>query len=109
MFDRAPHFHVLRFPVRIEVWFFVITVLLGLGRDYLPPGYMLEWMAVVFVSILVHELGHGLAFRHFAQEPRIALHGMGGTTYGSAPFQNRREDILTSLAGPLTGFVNNSD
>ena len=105
MFDRSPHFHVMRFPVRVEVWFFVITVLIGLGRDYLPPGYMLEWMAVVFVSILVHELGHGLAFRHFAQEPRIALHGMGGTTYGSAPFQSRREDILTSLAGPLTGFV----
>lgn len=105
VFDRAPHFHVLRFPVRIELWFFLIAFLFGLRRDYLPSYYILEWMAVTFVAILVHELGHALAFRRFAQEPRVVLTGMGGLTYGSAPFQNRNQDIITSLAGPLTGLV----
>lgn len=105
VFDREPHFHVLRFPVRIELWFFLIAFLFGLQRDWLPGTYIFEWMAVVFVSILVHEVGHALAFRHFSQEPRVVLTGMGGLTYGSAPFQSRREDIITSLAGPLTGLV----
>jgi stage IV sporulation protein FB len=105
VFDRAPHFHVLRFPVRIELWFFLIAFLFGLRRDYLPAYYILEWMAVTFVAILVHELGHAMAFRRFGQESRVVLTGMGGLTYGSAPFQNRREDIIVSLAGPLTGIV----
>lgn len=105
MFNREPHFHFLRFPVRVELWFFIITVLMGLNRDWLPVGYVFEWMAVVFVSILVHEIGHALAFRRFAQEPRVVLTGMGGLTYGSAPFRTRTEDVLTSFAGPVTGFV----
>jgi Zn-dependent protease len=95
----------MRFPVRIQGWFFLIAVLFGLRRDYLPSEYIFEWIIVVFVSVLVHELGHAMAFRHFAQEPRVVLTGMGGLTYGSAPFQSRREDIITSLAGPLTGLV----
>ena len=95
----------MRFPVRVELWFFLIAFLFGLRREWLPGEYILEWMAVVFVSILVHELGHAMAFRRFAQEPRVVLTGMGGLTYGSAPFQSRREDIITSLAGPLTGLV----
>jgi Zn-dependent protease len=95
----------MRFPVRVELWFFLITLLIGLGREWLPTEYIFEWMAIVFISVLVHELGHAFAFRRFAQEPRVVLTGMGGLTYGSAPFQSRRQDIITSLAGPLTGFV----
>ena len=105
MFNQEPHFHFLRFPVRVELWFLVIAVLMGLNRNWLPVGYVFEWIAVVFVSVLVHEIGHALAFRRFAQEPRVVLTGMGGLTYGSAPFRSRTEDVLTSLAGPLTGLL----
>jgi Zn-dependent protease len=105
VFDRPPHFHVWRIPVRVELWFFIITVLIGFSREWLPFGYIFEWMAVVFVSVLVHEMGHAFAFRRLNQEPRIAIHGMGGTTYGSAPYGSRRDDIMTSLAGPVAGFV----
>lgn len=105
VFHGEPHFHVLRFPVRVQGWFFLIAVLFGLRRDWLPAGYLLEWVAVLFVAVLVHELGHAVAFRRYAQEPRVVLTGMGGLTYGSAPFRTRREDIITSLAGPLTGLV----
>ena len=80
MFDREPHFHVLGFPVRVELWFVVIAVLMGINRAWLPFGYVFEWMAVHFVAILVHELGHARAFRHCAQEPRVVLTGMGGLT-----------------------------
>jgi hypothetical protein len=43
--------------------------------------------------------------RRWGQEPRIELYGYLGLTYGSAPFRTRREDILTSLAGPVTQIV----
>ena len=89
--------------MRIELWFLLIAVLMGVQR-WLPFGYVFEWMAVVFVSVLVHELGHAFAFPASAQEPRIALTGMGGLTYGSAPFRSRSEDV-TSLAGPSAGFL----
>jgi stage IV sporulation protein FB len=105
VFGRPPHFHVLRVPVRVEVWFFVITVLMAINRTYLPFSYVFEWIAVVFVAILVHELGHALAFRRLGQEPQVLLTGMGGLTYGSAPFASRGADIVTSLAGPITGIV----
>ena len=66
---------------------------------------MLEWMAVVFVSILVHELGHGLAFRHFAQEPRVAL-----TAWAAPPTARRRSRTAARTSspaspGPSPGFV----
>ena len=87
VFGRPPHFHALRVPVRVELWFFVITVLMAINRTYLPFSYVFEWIAVVFVSILVHELGHAMAFRRLGQEPQVLLTGMGGLTYGSAPFR----------------------
>jgi Zn-dependent protease len=105
VFDRPPHFHALRFPVRIELWFVLVGLLMGLQREWLPFGYVFEWIAVVFISVLVHELGHAYAFRRIGQEPRIALTGFGGLTYGSAPFGTRTQDVVTSLAGPLTGIV----
>lgn len=105
MFGRPPHFHVLRVPVRVELWFFFITLLIAINRTYLPFVYVFEWMAVVFVSILVHELGHALAFRRLGQEPQVTLTGMGGLTYGSAPFTSRTADVATSLAGPVAGIV----
>lgn len=105
MYGRPPHFHVMRVPVRVELWFFFITLLIAINRTYLPFVYVFEWMAVVFVSILVHELGHALAFRRLGQEPQITLTGMGGLTYGSAPFTSRAADVATSLAGPVAGIL----
>ena len=41
---------------------------------------LLVWVAVVFVSILFHELGHALAFRFYGQPSRIVLYMAGGMT-----------------------------
>jgi len=61
-------------------------------------------VVVVFVSVLLHELGHAVAFRIYGQRPRIVLQGMGGLTSGSGPLTGS-SDIVVSLAGPLTGLV----
>jgi len=104
-------FSVLGIPVRVHPLFWLITVLLGAAGD---PRLIPIWVFVVFVSILVHELGHALAFRRFGQRSQIVLHMAGGLTipetvsWGSgwasvalSPWQ----EIFISIAGPGAGFL----
>jgi stage IV sporulation protein FB len=62
-------FSILGFPVRVHPLFWVIALLLGSGSGNL--FYMLLWVIGVFISILIHELGHALAFRRYGQEAEI--------------------------------------
>jgi len=60
---------------------------------------------VVFVSILVHELGHALAARAHGWEPRITLHGFGGLASYRPTYRSPRAQILITAAGPAAGFA----
>lgn len=60
-------------------------------------------MAIAFVSVLLHELGHAIAFRRFGIEPRISLYGFGGLTGGEGSLTPARH-IVVSLAGPLAAL-----
>jgi Zn-dependent protease len=64
------------------------------------------WMLIVFVSVLVHELGHALVARAFGYRPSIQLVGLGGLTHPNAnetvPWHR---DVLVTLAGPLSGLA----
>lgn len=95
-------FRIAGFPVRIEVVFLVTMAFLGFasGRDGV---YVLEWLVVAGAGVLVHELGHAVAFRRFGSPAEITLHGFGGVTVGQA--QPPRRSIVVSLAGPLFGFA----
>ncbi len=63
-------------------------------------------LGVFFCSILLHELGHALAFRKFGASSFITLHGMGGTTASfNAQRLTDRQHILVSLAGPLSQLI----
>ena len=50
-------FRFFGFPARIHPFFWLVTVLLG-ARGDVSAVDLLVWVVVVFVSILVHELGH---------------------------------------------------
>ncbi|MDQ6798155.1 MAG: hypothetical protein M3011_09090, partial [Actinomycetota bacterium] len=95
-------FRILGIPVHVDASFFVIAVLLGLGGGTVV--FIVSWVVVVFGSVLLHELGHAVAFRIYGQKPRITLQGMGGLTSGSGPLTGS-SDIVVSLAGPLTGLI----
>ncbi|MDP9145058.1 MAG: site-2 protease family protein, partial [Actinomycetota bacterium] len=58
--------------------FLVVAALLGLSSGRL--SLVAAWIGVVFVSILVHELGHALTARSFGAEVEIELNGIGGLT-----------------------------
>jgi Zn-dependent protease len=104
-------FRLGRIPVRIAPSFLVMALIFG-AYGLLTPGgqglaLLLAWVVIVFVSVLLHELGHATTGLLFGLEPRIELHGMGGTTSWAAAAKAltvpRR--ILISLAGPFAGFV----
>jgi Zn-dependent protease len=95
-------FRIGKIPVRVHPVFFLMTVILGSGDFHSLP----VWVGVVFVSVLIHELGHATAGLAFGLAPQIDLHGMGGTT--SWPGGKRVgswRHIVISLAGPCAGFV----
>jgi Zn-dependent protease len=99
--DRAT-FRLLGIEVRVEPWFFLIIALLGLA--YEEPIFIASWVAIAFVSVLLHEMGHAVAFRSFGLQPRILLHGFGGLTSGEGHLTPWRS-IAVSLAGPLAPLV----
>lgn len=98
-------FRLFGFPVTIDGGFVLVALLLGAGRaDY--PVALIIWVAVVFVSILIHELGHAVAARAFGYAPSIRLYAMGGLTSWrteAEPVPRRR--LIVSLAGPVAGFL----
>jgi stage IV sporulation protein FB len=105
-------FRLLGIPVRVHPLFWVFTLIIAAG--YANLLLILFWVAAVFVSVLLHELGHALMLRRFAQPARIILHAGGGLTVPEAFWWGSRsilvslnllQDVLVSLAGALTGFV----
>ena len=92
--------------MRVEIYFFVIIGILAYEFNILnpKPSYIVGFVAIAFVSMVVHELGHAVAFRAFGVDPNITLVGMGGVTSGSGRL-SPRQHIVVSLAGPLTVLV----
>lgn len=104
---RGPTFKLLGVPVRVEIWFFVATLLLGLDRIRYrdkPLFWLAEWFVVVAVSILVHEFGHAFAYRRYGQRASIVLWGLGGLTFGQQVLPPRKR-IVVSLAGPFAEIL----
>ncbi len=98
------HFKIAGIPVRVEPVFFVIAVLFGLRYD--SVHLIAVWVACTFVSILVHELGHGFALKAFGQPSVIVLHGFGGVTISQRRAQtSRARSVIVSLAGSMTALV----
>ena len=116
------HFRIADIPVRVHPLFWLAALILGTAGDWDAQGnvnpeagmQLLIWTGVLFVSILVHELGHSFVMRYFGQLPRIVLYMLGGlaitdteSNYGrrAAGRRTPQQQILISLAGPGAGFV----
>jgi stage IV sporulation protein FB len=104
-------FSIAGIPVRVHPLFWLIALLFG------SSGTLIEipiWIIVIFVSILIHELGHAFALRRYGLNSQIVLHFAGGVTIPeSTPWGNRwanaspspKQEIFISLAGPFTGLI----
>ena len=108
------NFNFLGFPCRVHPLFLVISIVFGRSAVErsanigLNAGVaMLVVVAVFFVSIFVHELGHALAYRKFGHRARIVLYWLGGLAIseGNSRSLNSNEKIYVSLAGPALGIL----
>lgn len=83
--------------------FFILSALLAGSR---PVSLIAVWVGVVFVSVLIHELGHAVVFRAFGVPASIELYSMGGLT---RPMEGGRLTPLrllgVSIAGPAAGLA----
>ncbi len=96
-------FTLAGFPIQIHWSFFLVAALLGRSRDLYV---LLVWMGVVFVSVLLHEMGHALVGRRFGMHPEIFLYAMGGlTSWRTGRRLTRGQSILVSVAGPGAGLL----
>jgi Zn-dependent protease len=98
------NFRLFRFPVRVHPFFWLLAVLTGVGVTA-GVEVLLVWVVVVFVSILVHELGHALTFRLFGAGSHIVLYAFGGLAVPWTEVYGRWRRIVVALAGPLAGFA----
>jgi Zn-dependent protease len=92
-------------PVRVDPSFLLVAGVLGSSNGL---AAIVVWIPVVFVGVLLHELGHALVGRSFGLTPRIDLVGMGGLTSwtgGDGRKVGIGKRIAISLAGPLTGIA----
>ena len=111
------NFSLFGFPVRVHPAFFILPILIGKGLvqpDVNTGLGLLVVAAIFFVSILIHELGHAIAFNYFGLPSRIVLYWMGGLAIPdsggawsrrSSASLNSNQQIVVSFAGPLFGFL----
>ena len=92
-------FRLFGFPVRVQLSFFLVVVLLGLFPGA-TVGTVIIWTAVAAVSILWHELGHAFAARRLGSSPTIDLYGFGGLTHWQ-PREDASRWHLISVATDL--------
>jgi len=105
-------FRLAGIPVRVHPLFWLMGILLGGAvRNLL---LLLIWVILIFVSILIHELGHAFAMRATGSYARIVLYTFGGLTIPeSSPWGGRMStrasgpgaEILVSISGALAGFL----
>lgn len=93
-------------PVTVRGSFLLIAALIGFtGVGNIEQT--VAWIAIVFVSILIHELGHAFTARMYGSAVSIELNGLGGLTRWSLPDGELTpgKRALIAAAGSATGLL----
>lgn len=100
--------------LRITPGFWFMNALWALIIYFYIPGlrqvapiyvYILIWLAVMFVSVLVHEMGHAVSARLFGEPTDMVLSGGGGGTVADYPDLSVWKRIFVIAMGPIAGFA----
>ena len=91
-------------PVRMHASFLILVGLALLGF-FGPPVDGLVWIAIVFSSIVVHELGHATVARRRGLVVRdIVLLPIGGASEIEGLDDDAGRELGVAIAGPLTSI-----
>jgi Zn-dependent protease len=100
-------FRLFGIPVTVVPWFWLAGLITGWHpntNEHL--GLLVIWIACLFVSILVHEMGHALTALAFGWPPEVYLYGFGGlAVYRPGYGRTTGRSVLISFAGPGAGFL----
>ncbi len=104
--QREPHFHLFGVPVYVHPMHFAVGLLLGWMRYRALNASVAIYVVLVFVAILLHEMGHALTARRFGLDPFVELVGWGGVThFGGGRLLSAGRSILVAFAGPAVGLA----
>lgn len=112
----TPHFTVFRVPVHVQPFFWLLGFFLA-SRSYAEGSlftanfHIVEpisfglFFAILFLAVLLHELGHAIVGRRFGATPFVVLTLMGGYTQLHGQRFTPGRAAIMSFAGPLIGIV----
>jgi stage IV sporulation protein FB len=95
-------FYCFGVPVRVHPLFWVMGAFV-VWQSTPEPRLKFLGVLCVFLSILVHEMGHAIVIRRYGIPSEIVLYGMGG--YATSGHFSTWRRVWVSFAGPLAGFV----
>jgi Zn-dependent protease len=102
------NFRFVGVDVRVHPFFWLLSIYLGWSITDVEEYRVLllaVWVACMFGSILIHELGHVLVGRVFGSHGHIVLYSVGGLAIGSNDLRRRWQRIAVLLAGPVSQLV----
>jgi Zn-dependent protease len=99
------HWRMFGIDVRVHPFFWLFNAVLGWWTTRYSLLFLLLWVLCVFVSVLIHELGHVLVGRLFGSQGHIVLYTFGGLAVGASNLRDRWQRVLVLFAGPLAQFI----
>ncbi|MFN8710673.1 MAG: site-2 protease family protein [Planctomyces sp.] len=95
-------FELFGIPVRIHPLFWLTSAMIVWDGD--SPPFVFLGVFCVFLSVLVHELGHAVVSRRYGFPSEIVLYMFGGYATGGGRLSTWQR-IAVSGAGPLAGIL----
>lgn len=99
--------NLLGIPIAIGPGIFVGLGVLGI-LSRLTGALLAVWVVLGFVALLIHEIGHALAFRHYGVASSIGFWILGGFTAPDdqvvAAGLSDRQLLVVTIAGPMVGL-----
>ncbi len=93
-----------KIPFSMSFSFWMVAALIGYFNTQNLTG-MVIWIAVIFVSVLIHELGHASVALWMGLSPQIELIAFGGLTHYLKGNLSLGKQFLVVLAGPVFGLL----
>jgi Zn-dependent protease/sulfur carrier protein ThiS len=117
--NRVKLFNLLGFPIYVDATWLILAVLItwslaqGLFPNYFPDLPPLTYWLMgaagalgLFVSIILHELGHSVVARAYGISIRgITLFLFGGVAEMEEEPRNARSEFFMAIAGPIMSLV----
>jgi len=94
-------------PIRIHITFLLLLFFVAINphRGLLGGLVGVLFIVLVFIGVLLHELGHSLVARHFgAPVHDIILLPIGGVSRTEIP-EDPKQEIMMAVAGPVVSLI----